>query len=205
LPRDAVCAQKVRRADAIAAFNAWSFAVCAAFSAVLLLASIFFGGLTIAAVGITLALFAVAYFEFRGKRMLNDLNTRACRLLGWNQLALFAVIAAYCIWSIIWGFLYPSSLSEQLAQNPAVLQPYSEADRRDILDLFSLVDEFWPALITIIYGSVIIATLIYQGWNAWYYFTRRRFVEACLEISKANSIPNEPATSDDAQPNSITP
>ncbi len=177
LPRDAKCARKVRRAVTVAVLNGWSFAIFAIASALLLLADI-----TLAAVGITVALGIVTYCEFRGQRLLRQLDPSGCKILGWGQLCLLAALAAYCGWSIAWGFLYLSNLSQALAEHPELLENYDEVQRRDVKDIAVAVDEFWPQLVAVVYGAVIIASVIYQGGNAWYYFTRRKFVRECREM-----------------------
>ena len=171
LPYHAICAQKVRWAVGVAALNAWSFAIFAVASAVLLVISTLLGDFTLAALGITAVLGVVAYFEFRGKQMLKELDPAGCLVLGWNQLGLLAALVAYCGWSIVWGVLYPPS--EELRANPSWQLLESEFG-----------DALWPALIASIYGAIIVASLIYQGWNAWYYFSRKRFVEECQAMAE---------------------
>jgi len=172
LPHGAACAQKVRWAVGIAGFNAGSFGVCAVGSAVLLAGAVIFGEFTVAAEGITLILFVIAYFEFRGRRLLKELQPAGCILLGWNQLGLMAALWVYCIWSIYGGFASPPP--KELAEHPDWRLLESE-----------LGDALWPAIVASIYGGVIIATLMYQGGNAWYYFTRRKFVEQCRALAGA--------------------
>ena len=191
LPADDPNVRKVKRAVGVAALNAWSFAVFAAASAVLLVLATLEGGFTIAAAGITIALFVVSYYEFRGQRMLTELNPDGCRLLGWNQLGLLAALTAYCAWSIVWGFLYPSPLSDILTEHPEILEPYDEMQRRDIRVIFEILGDYWPALIASIYGGVIFGTLIYQGGNAWYYFARQEHVEQCLQAHSEIEVASE--------------
>jgi hypothetical protein len=62
-----------------------------------------------------------------------------------------------------------------------LLASYSEAERRDVIDAFAALDDFWPAIITSIYGAVILVSIFYQGGNAWYNFSRQRFVRQCRE------------------------
>ena len=92
LPRDVFCVRKVRRAVSVAGVNAISFATFAVASAMLMLATMFSGGFTVAAVGITAVLGLVAYYEFRGRTMLKHLDVAGCRVLGWNQLAVLAAL-----------------------------------------------------------------------------------------------------------------
>ena len=179
LPYTAECARKVRRAVTVAGVNAWSFTVFAVASAVLLVLCTLSGDFTLAALGITVALGMVAYYEFRGKQMLTQLDVAGCRVLGWNQLGLLAALSVYCGWSIVWGFLYPSNLVAGLEEHPELLASFSELERRDLMEMAGILDEFWPVIIAATYGAIIIASLIYQGGNAWYYFTRKRYVEEC--------------------------
>ena len=157
-------------------------------SALLLVLATLGGHFTIAALGITVALGIVAYYEFRGKRMLKQLDVAGCRVLGWNQLGLLAALTVYCGWSIVWGFLYPSNLSAGIEEHPELLSAYSETERRDLVDALKIIDEIWPALIASTYGAIIIASVIYQGGNAWYYFARKRYVDECRAMLEGGAV-----------------
>lgn len=133
----------------------------------------------------TLFLGWVTYNEFRGRKLLLAYEPRGARLLGWNQLLLLAALVGYCVWSIIWGFVYPSPLSDVLTEHPELLASYSESERRNLTDAFDILDDFWPAIISTIYGAVILVSVFYQGGNAWYNFTRERFVRQC-EVTRTS-------------------
>ena len=191
LPKDVKCVRKVRRAAGIAGFNAVSFAVLAVASANLILATMFSGGLTVAAVGITVVLGLVAYYEYRGRKLLQHLDVKGCSLLGWNQLGLLAALVLYCGWSIVWGFMYPTGLTdginEVLAERPEILEPYSEQEQRDLKELIEIMGEFGPVIMATTYGAIIVASVLYQGWNAWYYFSRKKFVKECQAMSESGT------------------
>ncbi len=134
---------------------------------------------TIAGVLMTLFLGLVTYNEFRGRTLLLAYEPRGARLLGWNQLLLLAALVAYCVWSIVWGFVYPNPLSDILTERPELLASYSEAERRDLRDALDVFSDFWPAIIASTYGAVIVVSVFYQGANAWYNFSRERYVRQC--------------------------
>src|SRR5947199_7321229 len=72
-------AKSIRKAARVAAFNGWTTAAIAAFSAMFLLFDR--SGLAIA---MTLGLSIVAYNEFRGRKRLLNFDPGAATLLGWN-------------------------------------------------------------------------------------------------------------------------
>ena len=84
-------AKTIRKAARVAAFNGWTSAIVAAFSAPFSLFSPVGLALT---VGIAL----VAFNEFRGRKRLLNFDPSGATLLGWNQLGLLAMIVAYCLW-----------------------------------------------------------------------------------------------------------
>ena len=177
----------MNRAIGVASFNAWTFAVLCGASVCLLPYQF-----TVAGILITLVLGAVAYLEFRGKKQLAQLNVAGCRLLGWNQVLLLTAIVIYCTWSIVWGYLYPSPMSQMLAEaqqeHPQIMSMYSKEDLELLEELAEEYAHAWPLVIASVYGSVIAASLIVQGWNAWYNFSRARWVRECRdEESAANA------------------
>src|SRR6266480_1617162 len=109
-------AKPIRKAARVAAFNGWTTAAIAAFSAMFLLFDR--GGL---AVALTLVLALVAYNEFRGRKQLLNFDPAAATLLGCNQLGLLAMVVAYCLWS-----LYGSAGEADAVR--AELKSYSDLD-----------------------------------------------------------------------------
>src|SRR3954451_8547255 len=88
-------AKTIRKAARVAAFNGWTTAAAAAFSAMFLLFD-----RSPAAIAITLGLSIIAYNEFRGRKRLLNFDPSAATMLGWNQLGLLAAIVAYCLWML---------------------------------------------------------------------------------------------------------
>jgi hypothetical protein len=42
-------------------------------------------------------------------------------------------------------------------------------------------DDLYKGLVVAVYGTIIVLSVIFQGLNAFYYFTRRKRVEAYLQ------------------------
>ncbi len=130
----------------VAAFNGWSIGFFA-------VVSILFGlfSLTSFLVGVGLAF--VARNGFIGRASLRSLDPSGLELLWRNQLGFMALIIAYCVWSIFRTFARPESEISELTQ---------------LLGATGLVQ----AATLIVYTVVIVATGIFQGLNAYYYFVR---------------------------------
>ena len=132
----------------MAAFNGWTIGFVAA-------VSILFGVLsrTSFLVGVGLAL--VARNELVGRRRLRSLEPSGLELLWRNQLGLMALVIAYCGWSIYRTIAVPSDGIDMLTES-----------------LGADVGELAQGLTVIVYAVVIVATGIFQGLNALYYFVR---------------------------------
>ena len=156
-------AQKVRRAAHVATFNGWVTGVLAFCSAPFAL----FG---MTGVLVTIALSAVAYNEFRGRKRLLQFDPSGASVLGWNQVGLLAMIILYCLWMIYAGLTGTNSLTAELRAQPELANALGSMD----------VEQLYRSLVLLVYGTVIALSLVFQGLNALYYFTRRRHVEAYL-------------------------
>jgi hypothetical protein len=157
-------ARKIRRAAGVAAFNGWAIGIVAAMSALSALFS--FSGFLVTA-GLTF----IAYNEFQGRKRLLRFDTSAPAMLGWNQIGLMAMIVAYCLWMILENFIGPGPFAGEMASNPELAEAIGSSSQfDDLYKLFSVV----------IYGTVMLVSVIFQGLNALYYFTRRKHVEAYL-------------------------
>ena len=156
----------IRKAAKVAAFNGWATAIIAALSAPFALFSLT-GFL------VTVGLAGVAYNEFRGRKRLLDLDPSSATLLGWNQIGFLALIAVYCLWMI---FTNIGSFASELQANP------------ELEAAVGSLDEFEPLFRYVVvgfYGTVILLSAIFQGLNALYYFTRRKYVHAYLQETPA--------------------
>jgi hypothetical protein len=163
----------IHRAALIAAFNGWSIAVCAVIS--LIIAASSFGLIELL---IAIALGVIAYNEFRGRRRLLNLDPSACALLGWNQFGFMLLIVAYCGWRL-WKLYYEPQMPLEY--------PGPMISRND----WDLVVELIVPILIVTYVSIILATILAQGGNAIYYFTRRRHVLARLsELQHSTETPS---------------
>jgi hypothetical protein len=156
-------AKKIRRAARLAACNGWITGVLAACSAPCAL----FG---MTGLLVTLGLAIVAYNEFRGRKRLLGFDPSGATLLGWNQVGLLAMIIVYCLWMIYSGL---TSTGDIVAE---VNRWLGLADVAGSID----IEQLCKAVVLALYGSVIVLSVVFQGLNALYYFTRRPYVEAYL-------------------------
>ncbi len=132
----------------VAAFNGWSIGF---FAVVSLLFGLF--SLTSFLVGVGLAI--VARNEFVGRRRLRSLDPSGLELLWRNQVGFLGLIVAYCLWSMYVTVAVPDPEMTQLT---------------DLLG--EGTEELIQSLTVIVYAAVIVATVIFQGLNARYYFVR---------------------------------
>jgi hypothetical protein len=169
-------AQKIRRAARVAGFNGWSIGVIA-------LLSLPFALFSVTSLVIAIGLGVVAFNEFRGRRMLNQFEPSACRLLGWNQMGLLVLIAAYCIWNIFSAFHTTNPLAD-----------YPELRQLGIMQ--ETISSLYVELSLILYGVVLLVSVLFQGGNALYYFTRERLVREYVNDTEPWIIALQKANSD---------
>ena len=151
--------KKIRRAAGVARFNGWTTGI---FAAITLLGGVF--SLTSLLLGVALAV--VAHNEFNGAKLLRRLDQRAPRRLGYNQLGLCGVVIVYSLWSIYSMLTGPSPYESALAAGGQAAQ------------MLGSIEQLHTTLIFGVYGSLIFVSLVVQGGNAWYYFTRARQIQA---------------------------
>ena len=149
-------AAKILRAARIAAFNGWTIG---AFAVVTLL----FGLFSPTALLVGLGLGAVAWNEFRGRRLLRELDPAGPRLLWKNQVGFLALIVVYCLWSIYGALHHPSP---QLAELETTLGVEA-----------SLITN----VVVAVYLGAIALSVLLLGLNARYYRARVGQLEAYLE------------------------
>lgn len=158
-------ARKIRNAAAVAAFNGWMtgiFAACSAPFAIFSLASCL----------VTAGLSVVAYNEFRGRKRLLQFDRNAPTFLGWNQVGFVALIIAYCIWMLVVGLTADGPFAAELKAKPELSA---------VIDSVDGIDQLYRVLIVAVYGTVIVLSGVFQGLNALYYFTRRKYVTAYVQ------------------------
>ena len=156
-------AKTIRKAARVAAFNGWTTAAAAIFSAMFL---VFDRSAT--SIAITVGLSVIAYNEFRGRKRLLNFDPSAATMLGWNQLGLLAMIIVYCLWMLSGSSAdAASALSSQMESNT----------ERELLSMAGDLEGLYKTATLAMYGGVIALSVLFQGGNALYYFTRRRHVE----------------------------
>jgi len=158
-------AKKVRKAAGVATFNGWATGIFAALSAPFALFSI-------AGFLITVGLSVIAYNEFQGRKRLLRFDPSAPVLLGWNQVGLMTLIIVYCLWMLFVSCASAGPFAAQVETNPEL------ADAAGSLNQF---DQLYKGIAAIVYGTVIVLTVIFQGLNALYYFTRCKHVKAYVQ------------------------
>ena len=157
-------AAKIRSAARTAAFNGWVTGAFAVLSAP-------FAPFSFVGFLVTVGLAVVTYNEFRGRKLLLGFDPEAARLLGWNQLGFLGLITAYSLWMIYDGLTGPGLLDKELMQHPELQRVLGSAE-----DL----QRFCQLTVLAIYGTLIVASALFQGCTALYYFTRRGHVLAYL-------------------------
>ena len=145
--------KRIRRAVGVASFNGWTAGV---FATVSLLIGIF--SLTSLLVGVALAV--VAYNELAGARLLRQFDERGPRRLGFNQIGLCGMLIVYAVWRIYATLTGPSPFDAALAAGG------------EAMPLIASIEHLQTAATLVIYGGLIVGTLLFQGGMAWYYFTR---------------------------------
>lgn len=153
--------RKIRRAQRIAATDAWLMAI---FASLTLLTGIF--SLPTLLLGLAMAL--VAFNSFAGLRGLRRCDPAAPRRLGINQLLLAGAIAAYALYGMADATRHPHLLTQYTSSEPelaGLLEPY---------------EHLAGVLTLIVYSAVIVITALAQGLTALYYFSREKHLRAYL-------------------------
>lgn len=159
----------IRRAAGVAAFNGWSMAILAVLSAPFAIFS-FVSAVVATGLGV------LAWNELRGRRRLLAFDPQASSLLGWNQLGLLALVCGYCLWQMASSLVGGGSIAAEIAAKPEL---------RDLLGSGKELEAMVRLLVVMFYGVVIAVSVVAQGLNAWYYFSRRKHVEAYLRETPA--------------------
>jgi hypothetical protein len=167
-------ARGIRKAAGVAMFNGCTLGAIAGLSFFIsLVGSVMEGAIDFSGLLITAGIALVAWFEFKGRRMLRQFDLRGPRLLGWNQVCLMGLVIIYCIATIIVGYLKPN-----VEMNQALDQLKSMGQGGALTGLLKMLS-------VIVYGSVIVATVLFQGLNALYYFTRAKSLRTYLNETPA--------------------
>jgi len=162
-------ARKVHKCASVATFNAYTIGILAGGSLVIALGSAAMGEWNAPALLISAVLGALAVNEFRGRAMIRRFDLGGPAVLGWNQVALMAVIIAYCAWMLARGLLGPNEFDEQMRGYP------------ELESVLGNVGNLYRTITLLVYGLVIVGTIVFQGINAWYYFGCAKHLRAYLE------------------------
>jgi hypothetical protein len=173
-----VRAGKLRKAAGVAKFNGYTIAVFSVFSLMWGLGELAIDGFSLGKLDwvtfiIGAGLGVLAWNELRGRTLLMRFDPRATRLLGWNQLALLGLIVAYAAWMLGNAMLGPGVYDEIMKQEPMLA---------DSLGSFKGLDK---TIAIVVYGSLIAGTLIFQGLNSIYYFTRAKLLRTYIAETPA--------------------
>lgn len=166
-------AKKLRNAGRVAMFNGVIITIFSGLSLLLVLGGLAFGEYDWLGFVMTIGLGAIAWNEFRGRTLLMQLEPRAPRVLGWNQLTLLGLIVAYAAFMLI---------KTMVAGDPELAKLGREPGVSDMIGDFRALEKLIAELL---YGSLIVGTLVFQGLNALYYFTRAKLLRAYLAETPA--------------------
>lgn len=153
-------ARSFSKAERAAAVNGWTIGF---FAAVTLLFSL--SSLVTALLGFGMAI--VAWNEFRGRKMIRQLDSRGPQLLGRNQLGFMVLLIAYCLWSIV------------------RMRAHSISGLEELEELVGPVEDLARTLTNFFYGSVIVLTAVFQGLMARFYFARVEMMVAYVKDTPA--------------------
>jgi len=153
-------AKPIYRAARVAAMNGWITGIIAACSAP-------FALYDLTGAVMTVGLAVVAYNEFRGRKRLLAFDPSGATVLGRNQMGLMGLLVGYCLWMMYSSLATPSPMINELTRTPEV---------KDALADLGDLNQLYQSMVIIFYGVVILLSVIFQGINALYYFSRRRLV-----------------------------
>jgi len=162
-------AKKIRTAAAVAAFNGW---VTGFFG----LASAPFAPFSLVGFLVTAGLGVIAYNEFQGRKRLLQFDPKAATLLGWNQVGFLALIVVYSLYMLWSGLSGGGPFAAELTKNPELA---------DVLGPVQQYDDLYRMIVIAVYGTLILLSAIFQGGNAYFYFSRRKLIESYLRETPA--------------------
>ncbi|HEX4794595.1 MAG TPA: hypothetical protein VH370_12420 [Humisphaera sp.] len=158
--------KKIRRAISVANFDGWTIGIFGGLS--LMFGMI--GGISVSDIIVGLVLAGIALVELRTAKNLRRLDVRSARILGFNQLALAALIILYSLWRMHASGSADSSEGQMISQ-------VADVDPGMASSVRSLTEQVSYAL----YGSLILFAILAQGGTALYYFSREKYLRAYVE------------------------
>ncbi len=147
----------------MAAISGWSTAIIGALA-------LPFGLVSWVSLVLGSVLVALGVNELLARGRLLRLVRSATTRLAINQVALGTTIIVYAAFMLYRGMTGQSEMQRAVASEPAL------ADMS--VDIIALE----KTLTVAVYGTLIFGTLVFQGMNAWYYASRRKWVDACIRL-----------------------
>ncbi len=152
---------KIRRTCTYALFDGWTLVSLAALT-------ILGGLLSVSGWIVGTPMLIIALIELRAAARLRQLDPRAPRILGLNQLALAALLIAYALWGLHGALSAPNPYASYLKDYP------------DLKGTLGPLGDFTRHLLVGMYGGLIAIAIFVQGSTAFYYFTRLSALKAYL-------------------------
>lgn len=161
-------ARKLRSAARVAMFNGILLSTFSGLSLIVVAGEALFGEFDWVGVVMCIGLGGLAWNELRGRKLLLQFYPQSAAILGWNQVALLGLIVGYAGWMMGVAVFGANPYEEVMRAEPRAMEVLG-----DISALYKTVS-------VIFYGALIIGTIIFQGLNSRYYFTRARLIRAYL-------------------------
>jgi hypothetical protein len=164
-----VRARKLRSAAGVAKFNGITIGVFGGLSLLIAAVELATGSFDWLGFVMGIGLSIVAWNEFRGRKLLQQFQMRATPLLGWNQVGLMVLIVAYAAW-----MLYQTATGHT---------DFEQAVRQQGLggsDIIGSMSAMVKSMTELVYELLIGLTIIFQGLNSIYYFTRAKLLRGYL-------------------------
>ena len=158
--------KRVRRARAVARFNGWSAIILGVPAAI-------FGIFSLTSLIVGAALIALGFRELRLGDRLTKLDPAACRGLAVNQIVLLAGVLVYCAWMAHAGLTGPT-LGDRAPELESLAAGTTES-----------IDALVRTATLAIYATVAALSLVFQGFTARYYATRRQHIQTLLDAGDA--------------------
>jgi hypothetical protein len=154
--------RKITFAAGVATFSGCTLAT---FALLTLIGGVF--SLPAAVLGVGLCV--VAYVELRGARRMRAFDPIGPRMLGFNQLALGAMLVIYAIWSLIGA-----------VTGPGRYDAYTSGGGQ-MAEMLEPIERLETVVAILFYAAVIAFAVVVQGCTAVYYFTRAGHIRAFRE------------------------
>lgn len=159
--------QRFLFAGKLAAMNGYGLAIFAALA-------LMFGLFDLLSWLLAGSLGMLAYTELRGRRLLAQYDRSALMLLLANQLSLIGLVFVYAGGRVYFSLRGDSPLVQLLAENPGLGEALASTGFAEDAEVY------YRYGILSFYALVALVTLLFQGGCAYYYFTRRTYLEDFL-------------------------